>query len=393
MGKERELRLKRTQLIRRMRDILDQADEYGKIDAAQEEEFRRLEDEVSRLDEAIEREERVQAMERSLREALDDVPVTKEPRAEKRIIDPRATEEYRTAFYNWVRSGRREIESRDLYEGSDPAGGYLVPVSLEAKVIEKAAETSIIRPLAEVVASSVETNIPVEASLPEFDFISERGSYPETSGTFGIVNLEAHKAGGVVKVSEELLQDSAVDLEAYLANQFGKAQAALENLKFVSGTGTGEPRGFLLDAETGVTAAAADAITFDEVKSLTFALDDAYAQRAVWLMNKNTALAIALLKDGSGQYYWSEREIGARPRTLLGFPLYTVSSMPTIEAGAKVIAFGDFSYYRIQDRLGMTVLKLVERYADTGQIGFRPTFRLDAHLLLSEAVKLLVMGV
>lgn len=389
MSKEIEYRRERMNLIKRMREILDQADKDGKIDGAQDEEFRRLEARVVELDELIHREERVRELERSVEGSLAEVPVATSK--EERTVDPRATEEYRSAFYNWVRSGRRDIEARELYKGSDPAGGYLVPVALEAKVIELASESSIIRKLGEVVTSSTDVKIPVEASIPTFSFVAERGSYSEASGTLDIVQLEAHKAGGIVKVSEELLADAAVDLEAYLARQFARAQAALENAKFVNGSGSGEPRGLLADADTGVTTAANNAITMDELKELIFSLDDTYAQKAAMLMHSTTALAIALLKDDTGAYYWSEREQATRPRTLLGFPVYTLSTMPTIQASAKVIAFGDFSFYRIQDRLGMTVLKLVERYADTGMVGFRPTFRTDGSLLLGEAVKLLVM--
>lgn len=391
MNKEMEYRRERMNLIKRMREILDQADAAGKIDGAQEEEFRRLENRIGELDELIDREERVRELERSIEGSIEEVPITAAGKVENRVVDPRATEEYRSAFLAWVRSGRREIEARDLYKGSDPAGGYLVPVALEKKVIELASEASVLRQLGEVVTSSTDVKIPVEASLPTFSFVAERGSYPDTSGTFDIVQLEAHKAGGIIKVSEELLADSAVDLESYLARQFARAQAALENTKFVNGSGSGEPRGLLQDAQTGVTTASSSAITFDEIKSLIYSLDDTYAQKAAMLMHRTTALAIALLKDDTGQYYWSEREQAGRPRTLLGYPVYTLSSMPTIGASAKIIAFGDFSFYRIQDRLGMTVLKLVERYADTGMIGFRPTFRTDGSLLLSEAVQLLVM--
>lgn len=392
MSKEIEYRDEKARCVQRMRELLDRAEaESRNLETTEQDEFKRLEGRVLELDEMIEREARVAAMERALEQPVKDVPMTSPTGGAEERRDPRASEEYRQAFLGWVRSGRQQLEARDLYKGSDPAGGYLIPTTLEARIVELASEQSVMRRLAEVVVSSTLVKIPVEATIPTFAYVSEKGTYGEVSGTLDVVNLDAYKAGGVIKVSEELLADSAVDLEAYLARQCARAMAALENNSFFVGTGSGQPRGVTLDAEVGVTTASSTAITFDEVKTLPFQLDDAYLARAAWVMHPATALAIALLKDSNGQYYWPLQEQLAKPRTLLGYPLYTVSTMPQMAAGNVVAVFGDFGFYRIQDRAGMTFLKMVELYSTSGQIGFRPSFRHDGALLLSEAVQALKM--
>lgn len=389
MSRELRYREERARVVSRMREILDRAEaEDRDLDAAEREEFDRLEKRALELEEMINREISVASMERELERPAREVP---EPAVSEEVADYSATPEYRNMFLSWVRAGSRQVESRDLGRGSGSTGGYLVPVELEARIIEKARESSIIRQLGQVVVLSSDTNIPVEESAPSFSYVTEGGTIGTTDATFAQKQLRAYKASAIVKVSEELLADSAVDLVNYLGTKFGQALADLENNSFINGDGLGKPRGVLLDANIAVTTAATGAITFDEVRRLCFALHSAYQARAAFIMHPQTALAIALLKDSQGRYYWDIREQVGRPSTLLGYPVYTVTTMPTIAAGAKVIALGDFSQYLVADRQGITMQKLVELYAGTGQVGFKATIRHDGVLLLSEAVQVLQM--
>ena len=112
---------------------------------------------------------------------------------------------------------------------------------------------------------------------------------------------------------------------------------------------------------------------------------------AVWLVNDSTMRAIRKLKDQNGQYLWQKALHEGEHETLLGKPIYHSPFAPALEAGARAVAFGDFSYYWIGDRQGITFRRLNERYADTGQVGFLCTKRLDAKLILPEAIKVLQM--
>ena len=108
-------------------------------------------------------------------------------------------------------------------------------------------------------------------------------------------------------------------------------------------------------------------------------------------MNDATIKTIRKLKDNNGNYLWQPALTAGTPDTILGRPVYTSSYVPTIAAGAKTIAFGDFSYYWIADRAGRNFKKLSELYAANDQTGFVATQRVDGKLILPEAIKVLKM--
>lgn len=144
-------------------------------------------------------------------------------------------------------------------------------------------------------------------------------------------------------------------------------------------------------ADVSVTSASATAITADEIMDLFYSLESPYRKKAVWTLNDATIKAIRKLKDANGNYLWQPSLKDKEPDVLLGRPVRTSSYVPTIASGAKVIAFGDFSYYWIADRQGRVFKKLNELYAATDQTGFVATQRVDGKLILSEAIKVLQM--
>ncbi len=197
----------------------------------------------------------------------------------------------------------------------------------------------------------------------------------------------------MIKVSEELLNDSVFDLESYIAREFARRIGTKEEEAFFTGDGTGKPLGILAasgGAETGVTAASATAVTADELMDLFYSLKSPYRKNAVWILNDSTIKAIRKLKDNNGQYLWQPSLVAGTPDTILGRPVKTSAYMPAIAAGAKTIAFGDFSYYWIADRQGRSFKRLNELYAANGQVGFLGSQRVDGKMILPEAVKVLV---
>lgn len=202
-----------------------------------------------------------------------------------------------------------------------------------------------------------------------------------------------------MKVSIELLDDSAFDLEEYIAREFVYAFGAAEEQAFCVGTGTGQPTGlFTANGGTvGVTAASATAVTTDEVISLIYALKAPYRKNAKFLMNDATVSALRKLKDSNGQYLWQPSLQAGQPDRLLGYEIYTSPYAPTLAAGALSIAFGDFQSYWIADRTGRTVQRLNELYSTNGQVGFVATDELsslssvDGKIILPEGIQLLKM--
>ncbi|MGN0477719.1 MAG: phage major capsid protein, partial [Ruminococcus sp.] len=198
----------------------------------------------------------------------------------------------------------------------------------------------------------------------------------------------------LIKVSEELLNDSAFDLESYITREFARRIGNKEEEAFFTGDGSNKPLGILSDvggAEVGVNASSATAVTADELIDLYYSLSSPYRKNAVWVLNDDTVKAVRKLKDSSGQYLWQPALNAGEPDTLLGKPIKTSAYMPTVASGQKVVAFGDFSYYWIADRQGRTFKRLAELYAAKGQVGFLASQRVDGKLTLPEAIKVLKM--
>jgi HK97 family phage major capsid protein len=281
-----------------------------------------------------------------------------------------------------------------LQIGTDSEGGYLVPDEFERTLVESLEEENIFRQLAKVIqTSSGDRKIPVVASKGTASWIDEEGAFTESDDAFGQVSIGAYKLGTMIKVSEELLNDSVFDLESYISREFGRRIGAKEEEAFFTGDGSGKPTGVLAasgGAQTGITAASATAITADELIDLFYALNSPYRKNAVWLLNDATVKAVRKLKDAQGQYLWQPSLVAGTPDTILGRPVKTSAYMPTLAASAKTVAFGDFGYYWIADRQGRSFKRLGELYAANGQVGFLGSQRVDGKLILPEAIKLLV---
>ena len=253
----------------------------------------------------------------------------------------------------------------------------------------------MIRQLAHTFMTSIGAHaIPIAGSRSKATWVSEEQEIPETTDTFTQKTITAHKLTALIKISEELLNDSAFDLESYITAEFARKISDAEEEAFITGNGTARPFGILHDkegAEVGITAAAANAITTNELIDLYYSLRSPYRKRAVWIMNDSTVNLIRKLKDGNGQYIWEPGIKTNDTDTILGRKVYTTTCMPTAKTGAKAIAFGDLSYYWIGDREGISFRRLNELYATRGQVGFLATKRLDARLILPETIKVLKM--
>lgn len=391
-----ELREKRAKAWEAAKAFLDShRNEKGVLSAEDDAAYTRMEQEITDLGKEIARLERQEAFERELSQPLNK-PLTGRPVSggmEKEKTG-RASEEYKANFWNAMRS-KVPLPSvvNALEEGTDSEGGYLVPDEYERTLVEALEEENVFRQMAKVIrTSSGDRKIPVVATKGTASWIDEEGAYTESDDSFGQVSIGAYKVGTMIKVSEELLNDSAFDLESYIAKEFARRIGAKEEEAFFTGDGSGKPLGVLAatgGAETGVTAASSTAVTADELMDLFYSLKSPYRKKAVWVLNDSTIKAVRKLKDSTGQYLWQPSLVAGTPDTLLGRPVKTSAYMPVIAAGAKTIAFGDFSYYWIADRQGRSFKRLNELYAANGQVGFLGSQRVDGKLVLSEAVKVL----
>lgn len=390
-----ELREKRAKAWEAAKAFLDShRNDKGVLSTEDDATYTKMEQDITDLGREIARLERQEALDAELSKPTA-APLTGKPLGGS--VDERtgrATDEYRSNFWNAMRSKTPMPQVVDaLRIGSDTEGGYLVPDEYERTLVEALQEENIFRSLAHIIrTASGERKIPVVSSKGTASWIEEGGAFPESDDTFGQVTIGAYKLGTTIKISEELLNDSVFDLENYIAREFARRIGTKEEEAFFTGDGSGKPLGVLADkggAEVGVTAASATAITSDELLDLYYSLFSPYRKKAVWVVNDSTIKAIRKLKDNNGQYLWQPGLIANTPDTILGRPVKTSAFMPSIAAGAKSIIFGDFNYYWIADRQGRTFKRLNELYATTGQVGFLASQRVDGKLILPEALKVL----
>ena len=390
-----ELRIKRAKAWEAAKAFLDShRNSDGVLSAEDDATYTRMEQEVTDLGKEIARLERQEAVDREMN-APTSQPLTQKPGNTKTEEKTgRATDAYKAAFWNATRArdGITYEVRNALQVGADSEGGYLCPDTFADELVKGLTAQTVVRSLAKVInTSSGQHKIPVVASRGTASWIEEEGPIPEGDDIFGQQHIGAHKVGTLIKVSEELLHDSAFDLEQYFIDEFARRIGNKEEDAFLNGDGAGKPTGILNDAEVGVTAASATAITADELVDLFYSLDAPYRTNAVWLVNDSTMRAIRKLKDANGQYLWQKALHEGDHETLLGKPIFHSPFAPELGAGKKAVAFGDFSFYWIGDRTGITFRRLNERYADTGQVGFLATKRVDGKLILPEAIKVLQM--
>jgi len=372
-----ELKQKRYALVKEARELLDRAEaEKRGLTAEEEQQYERIMADVDKLGKQIEMEERLYNLERELEKSAGTLAGGKQlPETQNRAIaNPIETQEYRDAFWRAMRYGARGVtgdELRSLTVGTQNKGGYLVPPEFERTLLQALTSQNVMRGLATVISTSGDHNIPMVTAHGTATWTGEEQAYTESDETFGQFTLSAYKLTTLVKVSEELLADSAFNLESYLINEFARRFGVAEETAFVSGDGSGKPTGLLSSAGVGKTTAANNAITADEIIDLFYALKRPYRQRATFLMNDATVKVLRKIKDNQGNYIWQPGLQAGEPDRLLGRPIALTDAMPTIASQAKVVVFGDFSYYYIADRQGRSVQRLDELFAANGQVGFR----------------------
>lgn len=390
-----ELRKKRAKAWDTARDFLDnKRNASGVLSEEDSKTYDALEAEVVNLGKEIKRLERQEQIDAEMRKPTSQPILGTPATPDNQTKTGTASAEYTAAFWNNIRN-RNWIDVRnDLQVGTDTEGGFLVPDEFEKKLISALEEENVFRPLAtKIQTSSGDRKIPVITQKGEATWMEEEEAYTLSDDAFGQIALSAYKVGTAIKISEELLNDSVFDLPSYIAKEFARRIGTKEEEAFLIGDGKGKPTGIFAatgGAENGATTTGA-AITFDDVIELFYSLKSPYRKKAVWVLNEQTVKALRKIKDNTGNFIWQPSVSAGLPDTILNRPYVTSVYAPTIAAGAKVIAFGDYSYYWVADRQGRSLKRLNELFAMNGQVGFLASQRVDGKLILPEAVKTLTI--
>ena len=295
----------------------------------------------------------------------------------------------RKAFESFLRRGVERISPEDqkaLTVANDTNGGFLAPEETGNELLKLLSEYSPIRSYAKVISiSAPEITFPRRVTGTSATWVSETGNRTASDMTFEQVKLTPHELATFTDISNQLLEDNAYNLEGELMADFAESFSKTEGKAFISGTGTGQPKGIMTangitELSTGAAAGFAPSNPADTVVKMYHKIASTYAQSGVWLMNRTTLGIMRQWKDGNGRYLVLDPISEGAPTTLLGRPVVEMPDMDDIAAGKFPVLFGDMSGYRIVDRVGFSTLRDPFTLATNGQVRFHARKRVGADI-------------
>lgn len=403
-----ELRERRQKLWDDMKELLDSAERNNRDMSSEENEsWEKRNAELEEITREIENREKAEKLEERLAAPQPEPQVNGH-----RAAPPRPTVTYESAFKAYLRGGQRNLDNAQIRILNDnvpeeiralsttgTAGGYMIPqaflndmvrVMKAFGAVQRVARTITTESGASMPFPSVNDTANVGAILGENTQVAEQ-DVAWTQKTLGAFMYTSK----LVRVSYQLMQDSAFDVEGELRDMLGERIARIQNTHFTTGAGTTEPTGLVTGGTVGVTAAAATAITSDEIINLVHSVDPAYRQsgRARFMLNDAVLATIRKLKDGNDNYIWQPSMQAGVPDSLFGYPVEVNQAMAAPAIDAKPVAFGDFyEGYLIRTVRGFQLLRMDERYADYLQVGFLGFSRADGLVRNAAAYRVLQMA-
>jgi HK97 family phage major capsid protein len=348
------------------------------------------------------------------RRLMDDLALKKaRPALGRKDALSQDAEEHKTAFEAYIRRGEeaalRDLEAKAFAGSAGADGGFLLPTETDGEIGRRMTAISPVRALATVrQVSAAVLKKPFAAGGLATGWVSETAARPETATpklselSFPTMELYAMPAA-----TQGLLDDAAVDIEAWIASEVDIAFAEQEAAAFVGGDGINKPRGFLAYTTvanndwswgnigyvaTGVSAGFSSAGPMDVLLDAIYALKAGHRQNGTFLMNRKTQGALRRFKDTTGAYLWHPPAAVGQPASLMGFPVTEAEDMPNVAANSFAIAFGDFrAGYLIVDRTGVRILR--DPYSAKPYVLFYTTKRVGGGVQNFEAIKLVKFGV
>lgn len=396
-----ELKQKRNTIATDMRAIHEKVGE-GVMTDEQRTEWSKAKTELENLEAQIEREEQLRSLDQ---EFVDDKEQEQRHNLEN---DPEAAkiESRNLAFDRFVRSGFGELSTEERQalkelraQGTSPdeKGGYTVPTQMLNKIIEQMKAYGGIASVAQILTTSTGQDITWSTSdgtEEEGELLGENTAASEQDVEFGTAILGAKKLSSkIIRVSNELLQDSGVNIEAYLGSRIAQRIGRGEAKYLVKGTGTGsplQPKG--LDASVTGTVDASATFGWKDINALEHALDPAYRNGPKFRLafNDDTLKNLKEMEDAQKRPLWLPSIAGVAPSTILGMQYVVDQAIDKMEAGKKFIFCGDFDRFILRRVTYMTLKRLVERYAEFDQTAFLAFHRFDCVLEDTSAIKALV---
>jgi len=318
---------------------------------------------------------------------------------------------HQKAFDAYLRSGDDdalrglEMESKAMSTAMAGDGGYLVDPQTADVIKSTLASTASIRAIANVVqVEATSFDVLIDHSDVGHGWATESGSVSETgTPTIDRITIPLHELSALPKASQRLLDDSAFDIEAWLAGRIADKFARAEADAFINGDGSDKPVGFLTHTIVDDASWAWDSLGYvatgvdggfdggEAIIDLVYALGAQYRANGTFVMNSKTAGAVRKLKDADGRFLWSDGLAAGEPARLLGYPVLIAEDMPDIASDAMAIAFGDFNAgYTIAERPDLRVLR--DPFSAKPHVLFYATKRVGGDVSDFAAIKLLKFG-
>jgi len=375
--------------------------------------YTRALDDVERLSQEIETEERADRLEASFNAVAGDQRSTNPVVGAGETTDAdQGVEAYRSAFAHYLRSGMNslsadeqrlmeqgfvDVENRAQGVSSDTAGGYTVPETFLQRMTEAQVSFGGLLALAEIIDTSTGNDLRWPTNNDTANkgaILAENTQVTEQDTTFGSTTLGGYMyTSKMIRVSRQLLQDSAFNLDAWLARKDGEriGRAAAEH--FAIGTGVNQPQGLLTGLTKVVHSGTAGKVSYDNLVDLEHAIDPAYRGNAQYVLADSALRELRKLKDSQNRPLWVPALAGGVPSTINGRPYTIDNSFPATADGTRSVVFGDIrSAYVVRRIAGAQTLRLTERYADFLQVGFLGFQRFDGKVQDTSAAAALVLG-
>ena len=296
----------------------------------------------------------------------------------------------------WNHPGMPALERHDLTKGTATAGAELIPTGFVRTLYQHLIEFAAVRQTNATLfrtTSGENLLVPKTTSYGTAALVAEAGALGEADPAFAQVTVGAFKYGQLIQISSELVEDSAVDILAFLAKSAGIALGVANGVHLVTGTGTGQPQGIANAPTVGVTGATGQttSVIGNDLINLYHSIVSGYRRNGFWVMNDATAAFIRRIRDdtggaGLGNFLWQPGLTAGMPDLLLGRPVITDPNMATMAANAHSIAFGDFSlYYAIRDVDAVRFQRSDDFAFANDLVTFRAIIRTDARQLVNGA--------
>lgn len=358
------------------------------------EEFKKVNDqrenEIKKYGEALsETTEKLEKMNARMDEL--ETKLNRPGQGETKDVDPEV--EKKKAFNLYLRKGVEAFtpEQKALVTYDDTLGGYLAPSEYVNEIIKGIVEFSPIRTVASVRQTSRrDVELPKKTGSLSAVWVAETGTRSETTGmTYGLEKIPVHEMSAIVDISFADLEDSEFNMEAEISTECAEQFGVAEGNAFIEGNSVGKPQGILTNDSIESTASGdADEITADGLLDIFYDLKSAYANNAVWLLNRSTLKAIRKLKDGNGNYLWQPNIGLGTPPTICERPYIECLDMPDIAASAYPVVLGDFKRgYKIIDRIAISITRDNLTQASSGKCRFTARKRVGGQVVLAEAIR------